>query len=86
MGKHLLTVPTKCTIFILYMYLLYSPTYFGAVCTIFRKNYHASYWKPHIAKIILNVVSVVFYSSCFVNILQKVQHALNILVDFNHRW
>jgi hypothetical protein len=61
MGKHLLTVPTKCTIFILYMYFLCSPTYpyFGGVCTFIRKNCNALYLKPHIAKTLLNVVSVV---------------------------
>jgi hypothetical protein len=60
MGKHFLTVPTKPTMFIHYMYLLYSPTYFGAVYTFIRKNYHALCLKPHIAKILLlvNVVSL----------------------------
>jgi len=37
----------------------YSLTYFGVVCTFIRKKYNALYLKPHIAKILLNVVSVV---------------------------
>ena len=46
--KHLFIVPTKCTMFILYLHFCISPACFSAMCTFISKNYYAIYLKSNI--------------------------------------
>jgi len=57
-SKHLLIVPTKHTMFILYIYLLYFPYMFGALCTIIRENHYAIYLKPYTVVKLLNMAPI----------------------------
>jgi len=60
--KHLLSVPTKCTMSILYLHFCISRVCFSAICTIIRENYYAFYLKSNIVIKLLNMVSIAVVS------------------------
>jgi len=62
MCKHLLIVPTKCTMSILYLHFSISPSCFSALCTIISENYYAIYLISNIVIQLLNMVSVAVVS------------------------
>jgi len=60
--KHILIVPTKCTMSVRYLHFCISPVCFSALCTIIRENYYAIYLKSDIIIKLLNMVSIAVVS------------------------